>query len=110
MPRLHNSPIHVQVGLRGWAAIAAILAILIAVAVALAFLAVGFFIFVLPVMLIAPLFYYFLPKAKPVHPVGDSAEEELNLPTTIEGTFRVTDSSSPHERPTGVDSDSMDGF
>ena len=98
MPRPSNSPIRIQLGLRGWAAIAAVLAILIAVTIAIAFLAIGFFVFVLPVLLLAPLFYYFMPKPKPVHRVSDTAEQELNRPTTIDGTFRVTDMTPPKEK------------
>jgi fatty acid desaturase len=98
MPRLQNSPVRIQLGLRGWAAIATALAILIAVIVAITFLAIGLFVFVLPAMLLAPLVYYFMPKPKPVRPVSDTAERELNRPTTIDGTFRVTDMTPPENK------------
>jgi hypothetical protein len=83
--------------LRGWAAIATALAILIAVIVAITFLAIGLFVFVLPVLLLAPLFYYFMPKPKPVHPVSNLAKEAPSAPLIIDGTFRVTDLTPPEE-------------
>jgi hypothetical protein len=98
MQRLKNSPVRIQIGLRGWAAIAASLVILIAVPVVIAFFAIGLFVFVLPAMLLAPLIYYFVPKSKPVHPVSASAEDKLKRPTTIDGTFRVTDMTAPGEK------------
>lgn len=98
MSRLPNSQIHFQLGLRGWAAIAAAIIILIAVPVAIAFFAIGLFVFVLPVMLLAPLFYYFMPKQKSTFDsVSDLPNEVPNSATIIDGTFRVTDSSSPKE-------------
>jgi len=99
MPQPSNSPIRIQIGLRGWAAITAVLAILFAAAVAIAFLAIGFVVFVLPAMLLAPLFYYFMPKPKPIfHPVSDTAEHDLARPTIIDGTFRAMDSNSFDEK------------
>jgi|ERR1019366_2352293 hypothetical protein len=96
MSRLPNSQIHIQLGLRGWAAIATALAIFIAVPVAIAFFAIGLFVFVLPVMLLAPLFYYFTPKQKPTFDSVSALPNEVpNSTTIIDGTFRVTDSNSP---------------
>jgi hypothetical protein len=97
MPRLQNSPVRTQISLRGWAAITASLVILIAVPILIAFFAIGLLVFVLPAMLLAPVFYYFMPKSKPICPVSASAEEELKRPTTIDGTFRVTDMTTPEK-------------
>jgi hypothetical protein len=101
MPRLQNSPVRTQIGLRGWAAITASLIILIAVPVVIAFFAIGLLVFVVPAMLLAPLFYYFMPKPKPIYPVSVSAEEEPKRPTTIDGTFRVTDMTAPEKESGG---------
>jgi len=98
MSRLKNSPVRTQISLRGWAAIAASLIILIAVPVVIVFFAIGLLVFVLPAMLLAPLIYYFVPKSKPVHPVRASAVEERKRPTTIDATFRVTDMTIPEEK------------
>ena len=72
-----------QFGVRGWAAVAAGLAILAVIA----FLAIGFLIFILPVVLLASLVFWFLPKPKiyrvPAQkpPATDGA--------VIEGDFKV---------------------
>ena len=89
MPQLPNSPIRIQFGLRGWAAIAVGLAILGAVA----FVAVGLFIFFLPLLLLAPVLYWLLPKPK-IYRVGNPAAKRANDATIIDGEFRVIDATS----------------
>jgi hypothetical protein len=84
MQQLPNSPVRIQFGLRGWAAIVAGLAILGVIA----FLAVGLLIFLLPVLLLSTVLYWFLPKPKrsSVFP----AEKPPGAGTTIiDGNFRV---------------------
>jgi hypothetical protein len=39
-----------------------------------------------------------MPKPKPVHPVSGTAEQELNCPMTIDGTFRVVNMAPPDEK------------
>jgi hypothetical protein len=89
MQRLPNSPVQFQFGVRGWAAIAVGLAILAAAA----FLAVGFLILILPVMLLAPILFWVLPKPT-FYRVGTPPE---NPPATeaavIEGDFKVIDNA-----------------
>jgi hypothetical protein len=101
MPRLLNSSTRIQIGLRGWAAIAASLIILIAVPVVIAFFAIGLLVFLLPAMLLVPLIHYFMPKSKPIHRMRASADEKLIRPTTIDGTFRVTEMTTTEENSDG---------
>lgn len=86
-----NSPIRVQFGLSGWVAIISALAIFALLVAAIAFLAVGLFVFFLPVLLIAPILYYFLPNLRPkVAPLnGVAAQWETKGQTVIDGEFRV---------------------
>jgi hypothetical protein len=92
-----GSPIRIQFGLRGWAAIAAALALFAAIT----FLAVGLFIFVLPVLFIASTIYWLLPKPrpKPNRVGGPVANEPANGATVIDGEFRVieADASEGHK-------------
>jgi hypothetical protein len=74
-PRIHVF----RFGLRGWAAIGAAILILGAVTV----LALGLFFFLLPVLLLAPVLYYFLPR-----PGMNPGKEN---PTVIDGEFRVVE-------------------
>ena len=87
MQRLPNSPFQFRVGVRGWAAIAVGAAILAVVAL----LAIGFFILLLPLVLLAPILFWFLPKpriyrfgARPEKPPATDA-------AVIEGDFKVID-------------------
>jgi hypothetical protein len=90
MQRLPDSPIQFQFGVRGWAAIAVGLVILAVVA----FLAIGFLILILPVLLLASILFWFLPKQK-FHRVGAWSEKPPVTDTTvIEGHFKVIDNTS----------------
>src|SRR5580698_2448736 len=60
MQRLPNSPVQFQLGVRGWAAVAVGLVIV----AALALLTIGFFIVLLPLLLLAPILFWILPKPK----------------------------------------------
>jgi hypothetical protein len=85
MPQPHNSPVRVQFGLRGWAAIVTAVIVLGAVTV----LAFGFLVFMLPVLILAPVIYWLVPKPK-VYRVNNPAEKEVAGGTTIiDGDFRV---------------------
>jgi hypothetical protein len=85
MRRLTNSPSQYQFGLRGWAAVTVGLAILAAVA----FLAIGFVVLILPVMLLAPILFRFLPKSK-FYKVSSPVEKPpATGATVIEGDFKV---------------------
>jgi hypothetical protein len=81
----------IQFGLRGWAAIVAGLAILAAIAL----LAIGLFIFILPVLILAPVFYWLVPRPK-AYRVSDPASKKAAGDTSIiDGEFRVIDAGAP---------------
>jgi hypothetical protein len=89
MQRLPNSQVRFQFGARGWAAIALGLAML----AALSLLAIGFFFLILPVVLLAPILFWFLPKPK-IHKVGArSGEPPTKATSVIEGDFKVISSA-----------------
>lgn len=97
-PHLQESPRHIRFDLRGWAAIATGLALLVAVA----FLAIGLFIFFLPILILAPVLYWLMPKPK-FYRVGNPASKNSAKGTTIiDGEFRVIDAnaSGGDSRPT----------
>lgn len=95
MPRPPKSPVRIQFGLSGWVAIISALAIFAVLVAAIAFLAVGLFIFLLPVLLIAPVLYYFMPNLRPkVAPLnGVATQWETKGQTLIDGEFRVVDAN-----------------
>jgi hypothetical protein len=100
MPEPIKSPIHMEFGLRGWAAIAAAVAILGATI----FLAIGFFVFFLPVMILAPVLYWLLPKPK-IYSVNIWPENEPTKDmTVIDGEFRVVDASAIEDKTGPTDS------
>jgi hypothetical protein len=86
MPPQNNPRVHIlRFGLRGWAAIGEATVVLVAVAV----LALGLFVLFLPILLLAPVLYYFLPRPK-----GYSLRRQQPKDSTIiEGEFRMIDSS-----------------
>ena len=83
-----NSPRHIRFTLSGWIAVAGALAIFAAVAVVIAFLAVGLLVFLLPALLVAPVLYYLRPKTW-LTPIGDNAKPGTSSADVIEGDFRV---------------------
>jgi hypothetical protein len=90
MQRLPNSPLQFQLGVRGWAAIAVSVATLAVVA----FLAIGLLILILPVVLLASILFWFLPKPK-FYRVGTRSEKpSATEATIIEGHFKVIDNTS----------------
>ena len=95
MPRQPKSPVRTRFGLSGWVAIISALAIFAVLVAAIAFLAVGLFVFLLPVLLIAPVLYYFMPNLRPkaVTLNGASAQWETKGQTIIDGEFRVVDAN-----------------
>jgi hypothetical protein len=99
MPRPPKSPIRIQFGLSGWVAIISALAIFVVLVAAIAFLAVGLFVFFLPVLLIAPVLYYFMPNLRPrVVPLSGLATQwESKCQTIIDGEFRVVDANEVEE-------------
>ena len=92
MPLLPNSPIRIQFGLRGWAAIAVGMAILVAIAL----LAIGFLVFLLPVLLIAPILYWLMPKPKPIlnSMNNNMPRQATNDAEIIEGEFTVVSATA----------------
>ena len=96
MPRPPKPPIRIQFGLSGWMAIISALAIFAVLVAAIAFLAVGLFVFLLPVLLIAPVLYYFMPNSRPkIVPLsGVATQWETKGQTVIDGEFRVVDANA----------------
>jgi hypothetical protein len=101
MQRLTGSQYRLQFGLKGWASIVVGLAIFIAVA---SFLAIGFFFVVLPVMVLAPVIYYFIPKkithvvarpewTGPFRPAGEAKGGAV-----VDGDYRVIEADPDKER------------
>ena len=90
MLRLPNSAIQFRFGVRGWAAIAVGVAIL---AVA-AFLAIGFLILILPVVLLASILFWFLPKPKFHHVDAWSEKPPVTDATVIEGHYKIIDNAN----------------
>ncbi len=73
--------------LKGWLALLVALAVFFAVAIGLAVLAFGIFLFLVPVLAVATLAYYLLPKPKPrPGQTGPVARGEI-----IDGSYRVVD-------------------
>jgi hypothetical protein len=97
-PLLQDSPRHIRFDLRGWAAIATGLALLVAVT----FLAIGLFIFFLPVLILAPVLYWLMPKPKIYRVSNPTSEKTTKGTTIIDGEFRVIDAgvSGDDSRPT----------
>jgi hypothetical protein len=87
-------PVQVRtIQLKGWAAILVGLAVFFAVAIGLAVLAFGIFLFLLPVMVVGSLLYYLLPRPK-------RRQEGTERPgEIIDGTYRVLD--EPNLEPPG---------
>lgn len=80
MPQPTDPRPRLRLSLRGWAAVTAGLVILCATAL----LAIGFLVFVLPVLVLGSLLYFFLPRRRPPSNV-------------LEGDFRVVD--QPRQAP-----------
>jgi len=83
------SPVRIQFGLRGWAAIVVGLAIVGAIA----FLAIGLLVFLLPVLILSPVLYWLMPKHGR-NRVGPAEKEPAGGTTIIDGNFRVIDRSA----------------
>lgn len=94
MQQLPGPQYRIQFGIKGWLAIAFGLVAFIAVATALT---VGFFFIALPMIILAPLVYWFMPKRKigavinpgvtgVVYDANDSAPGPI-----IDGTFSESD-------------------
>jgi hypothetical protein len=92
--RRPNSPIRFQLGLSGWTAIAVGLLIVMAIT-AIAFLALGLFVLVLPLLLIAPAVRYFTSKPGIVR---NPAASNGKGGTIIDGNFSVIDRSAATEQ------------
>jgi hypothetical protein len=101
MPQPPVSPIRFRLGLSGWTALASGLILLVAILAAVIFLALGFFIFLLPAMILAPVLYYFMPGLKPAPRPGRGAGKTgaTEEPTIIDGEFRVINDPTLEDRP-----------
>jgi hypothetical protein len=84
-------PVQVRtIHLKGWAALLVTLAVFFAVAIGLAILAFGIFLFLLPAIAVATLAYYLLPRPK-------RRPEQSGRGDIIDGSYRVLD--EPREPP-----------
>jgi hypothetical protein len=94
----------VKFGLRGWVAIGLAIAVLGVMTAAVVFLAVGLFVFTLPVLLLAPVIYYFAPKPKLKPMPAWTGKDMPNNSEIIEGEYRVIKRGGDDEvRQTEVD-------
>jgi|SRR5271155_285538 len=88
MQQLHRSGARFQLGLKGWAAIG----VGFTLVVAMSLLAIGLFIFLLPVLILATILFFFAHKSKTIpRTVKRSAEYRAPQGTVIDGEFRVID-------------------
>ena len=98
MQQLPKSQYRIRFGLRGWAAVVLGLATFMAVA---AFLTIGFLFVVLPMIVLAPVIYHFLPK-KSVYVVAtpDSMERTAQKSdrAIIDGDYRVIEAKAGGEK------------
>ena len=74
-----------SIHLKGWLAIFVALAVFFAVAVGLAILAFGIFLFLVPAMAIASIFYYLLPRPKR----RPNENAQAGQSQIIDGSYRV---------------------
>jgi 4-hydroxybenzoate polyprenyltransferase len=93
MQEFNNQRIQLKFGIKGWMAIGVGVAILGAITTAVVLLAVGLFVFTLPMLILAPLIYWLVPKRKPEnkpiqHPLRMATSNNTEI---IEGEFRVID-------------------
>jgi len=77
--------INLRGGLRGWGAIAAGLAVLATIA----FLAISLVIFVLPIVLLAPIVFWLLPKPKRAPTSVSASSKQSSGSQIIDGSFSV---------------------
>ena len=105
MPHPSDPRIHIRaVRFSGWRAIAAIVIGLTVMVAVFAFLALGFLFIVVPILVIASIAYYFLPKPKN-RPVENSEKMgQTENATIIDGTYEVSQddtgkSGRDHKRP-----------
>jgi hypothetical protein len=87
MQQLPSSQYRMQFGIKGWAAIAIGLTAFIAVAT---LLAIGFLFVALPMIVLAPLIYWFMPKRISVSGQPTNMEARGNS-QIIDGTFHEVD-------------------
>jgi UPF0716 family protein affecting phage T7 exclusion len=100
MPRPPNFPAQFQLRILGWKAIAVGLAILVAIIAALVLLTIGFFIIILPLMILAPVLYYFVPKLRTkLRYIDDNVTKQAtDSGAIIDGEFKVVDTCAAEEQ------------
>lgn len=97
MPQKNNPRIHIfRFGLKGWAALGAALLALGAVII----LVLGLFVFFLPILLLAPVLYYFAPR-RTIYSVRDAPKDV----TIIDGQFRVVDTNRLEDEDKAADAE-----
>jgi len=92
MPRIPNAPGQFQFQLSGWKAIAFGLVFLAIIIAVLILLTIGFFVIALPIMLLSPVLFYFVPKLKPKRFTQDEATgSPMNDGEVIDVDYQVVD-------------------
>jgi hypothetical protein len=81
-------------GLKAKLIIGLVLLMMAAAGTLMALLAIGMFLFMVPVIVVAAIVYALLPKRKAAHAPG-----RANPPDVLEGQFRVVDRDSDTPRP-----------
>jgi membrane protein implicated in regulation of membrane protease activity len=84
-----------SIHLKGWLAIFVALAVFFAVAIGLAILAFGIFLFLVPVMVVASVLYYLLPRRKR----RPNETERGGRSEIIDGTYRVLEDPDDDPKP-----------
>ena len=103
MPTPPNFPNQFQLKLSGWKAIAVGLIILASVIAALALLAVSFFILILPLIILTPVLYYFVPKLKPARSMKQGATSQTATGDIIDADYTVVDGGPVQTEPKKLD-------
>ena len=92
MPRIPNAPGQFQLQLSGWKAIAFGLVFLAVVIAVLVLLTIGFFVIALPIMLLAPVLFYFMPRLRPKRFMqADPTQPPANGGEIIDVDYQIVD-------------------
>jgi uncharacterized protein (DUF58 family) len=75
--------IHYRLGLRAWLTLIVALTVAVAILVAISIVAIGVFLFLLPIFVIASVLYYLFPRAR--------SQRRAEGPIIIDGEFHVVE-------------------
>jgi len=106
MPRIPNAPGQFQFQLSGWKAIAFGLAFLAIIIAVLILLTIGFFVIALPIMLLSPVLFYFVPRLRPKRFTQDEATgSPMNDGEIIDVDYQVVDETPVETDPRQISAD-----